>query len=175
MINWNKSAKLNNCCEDELKAWFERFPKSNKKIIAICDNPKCRKERELYNHLYHGLCQSCIAKERSRTPDARKDQSIRANKQFEDPKQRKMVSELHKGKITSDETKHKQSESHKNSSACKKARAKTIGGNDIVNHHIAYDFDRPHELTVKVTRTRHGQIHNPKGQGIHERGYSLID
>lgn len=32
-------------------------PKSNKKIIAVCD--KCGKIRELYKHGYHKLCKSC--------------------------------------------------------------------------------------------------------------------
>jgi hypothetical protein len=49
------------------------------------------------------------------------------------------------------------------------------GGNDIIGHHVAYDFDRPEAFVVDVARTFHGQIHNPKGQGVHERGYSLID
>lgn len=49
------------------------------------------------------------------------------------------------------------------------------GGDDIVNHHIAYDFGRFEALTVKITRKFHSQIHNPKGCQFGTRGYSLID
>ena len=48
-------------------------------------------------------------------------------------------------------------------------------GEIVVNHHIAYDFDHPELLTVRVTRRFHAMIHNPKGIPVTERGYSLID
>ena len=67
------------------------------------------------------------------------------------------------------------SEIIKNSNAHKAAMMKTRGGNDIVDHHISYDFGRPEALIVKVTRSFHGQIHHPKGIPLTERGYSLID
>ena len=59
MIDWQKSAKINNCSIDKLKTRFERFPESNKRIIAICDNPECKKERELYFYAYRDLCRTC--------------------------------------------------------------------------------------------------------------------
>lgn len=49
------------------------------------------------------------------------------------------------------------------------------GGNDIVDHHVAYDFGRLKALTVKITRSFHGQIHHPKGCKFGTYGYSLID
>ena len=52
---------------------------------------------------------------------------------------------------------------------------KMAGGDDIVGHYVAYDFGRPEALIVKVTRSFHGQIHNPEGCKFGTRGYSLID
>ena len=60
MINWNESAKLNNCTVDELKAYFEKFPKSNKKIIRICDG--CGGERKLCFVDHTDLCFKCACK-----------------------------------------------------------------------------------------------------------------
>lgn len=57
----------------------------------------------------------------------------------------------------------------------KYAKEVMTGGHDIVGHHVAYDFINPNDLVVNITRSFHGQIHSPKGQGAHERGYSLID
>jgi hypothetical protein len=48
-------------------------------------------------------------------------------------------------------------------------------GDDLVWHHIAYDFGRPEALRVRITRKFHGQIHKPKGIPISKRGYLLID
>ena len=49
-------------------------------------------------------------------------------------------------------------------------------GNVIVNHHIAYDFNRPEAMTVNITSRFHSSIHHPKGLQIGVgRGYSLID
>lgn len=63
----------------------------------------------------------------------------------------------------------------KNSEAHELSVEKQIGGNDLVDHHVAYDFGRPDALIVKVTRKFHGQIHHPKGIPLTVRGYSLID
>lgn len=52
MINWNKSAKLNNCTVEWLKARFGRFPSSNKKIVTNCNN--CNEERVLNFFDYRG-------------------------------------------------------------------------------------------------------------------------
>ena len=49
------------------------------------------------------------------------------------------------------------------------------GGFDLVWHHIAYNFNDPNALRVRITRKFHGQIHSPKGLPVTERGYSLID
>ena len=52
---------------------------------------------------------------------------------------------------------------------------KMRGGNDICDHHVAYDFLRPKALIVRITRSFHGQIHHPKGCKFGTYGYSLID
>lgn len=57
MINWIKSAELNDCIVDELKSWFENHPKSNKKIIRICDI--CGEEIEIYFGTNCNLCIKC--------------------------------------------------------------------------------------------------------------------
>ncbi len=64
MINWDESAELNNCTIEELKAYFERYPGSNKKIIRICDG--CGEKREMSFGDHHNLCVECtnIAPER---------------------------------------------------------------------------------------------------------------
>ena len=61
-INWEKSAEYHNKSIIELKAYFEKFSKSNKKIFVICD--ECKYERLIRYNTYqdHGLCLSCIQK-----------------------------------------------------------------------------------------------------------------
>ena len=60
MIDWKKSAELNKCSIDNLKLRFEKFPKSNKKVIAICDD--CGKIRNLYFSYYSNICKMCWGK-----------------------------------------------------------------------------------------------------------------
>ena len=67
------------------------------------------------------------------------------------------------------------SEIMRNSKAHKAASERKRGGNDLVWHHVSYDFGRPNALRVRITRKFHAKIHNPKGLGIHQRGYSFID
>lgn len=62
MINWNESAKLNNCTVDELKVYFDKYPGSNKKIIRICDG--CGDGRKIGFGDHHNLCHKCA----NRTP-----------------------------------------------------------------------------------------------------------
>jgi len=78
MINWVKSAELNNCTVDTLKSWFERYPGSNKKIIRICDI--CGEEREIYFEHYCNLCVKCSNTNRS--PEYRKALSDAAIKRY---------------------------------------------------------------------------------------------
>ena len=69
MINWKKSAELNNMSINELKIYFKKYPKSHKKIIAICDTPDCEYERCVSYHAYRNLCKSCANKKRFEKPE----------------------------------------------------------------------------------------------------------
>ena len=76
MIDYDKSAILNNCSIDDLHVRFARFAKSNKKIVAICDN--CGSERNIEFSHYHDLCRVCVKK----TTEYRKLRSELTKKQF---------------------------------------------------------------------------------------------
>ena len=65
MIDWEKSAELNNTTIEKLQKRFKKFPKSNKLIIRICD--ECGKIDKIkfveYNKVkYFNLCRSCSVK-----------------------------------------------------------------------------------------------------------------
>lgn len=82
MINWNESAKLNNCTVDELKARFERFPSSGKRIIRICDS--CGGEQEMRFADRSDLCHKC-ANDTSKHCKAISDALIKYNAKEMDP------------------------------------------------------------------------------------------
>ena len=105
MIDWNKSAELNNMSVEDLKVWFDKYPGSGKRIIAICDNPDCEKERELYFRAYRSLCRKCANGDPDRCvafsktmdkywsdPDWCNEASKRTSKYFEDPKNHEKTS-----------------------------------------------------------------------------------
>ena len=95
-INWKKSAELNNCTVDELEIWFERFPKSNKRVIAICEGEDCEnnnKEREISFGSYKDLCGSCANKKRFKDPKEHEKTSETMKKYFEIPEARKKASD----------------------------------------------------------------------------------
>lgn len=58
MIDYERSAVLNNTSVDKLKKYFIRFPKSNKKIIRICDKCKRSYDKVRYNQR-NKLCKIC--------------------------------------------------------------------------------------------------------------------
>ena len=60
MIDWTKSAELNNCAVDELKARFERFPHSSKPIVSVCDY--CGNPRESFFYQHRDVCRKCVWK-----------------------------------------------------------------------------------------------------------------
>jgi len=64
MIDWNKSAKLNNTTVKKLQMKFEKFPKSNKNIVAICNI--CRRVKKIKKYQYRDLCHSCAAKQKQK-------------------------------------------------------------------------------------------------------------
>lgn len=166
MIDWIKSAKLNNCSVEELKVWFDKYPCTRKHIIAICDGVGCGKEREIRYRTYRDLCHSCGHK---------------TEKFCENQRQAQL------GKTHSDETKEKIGRASLERMPSHETREKQRQGvlkyyaemsdtkKQIVGHHIAYDFDRPEAFVVKITKSFHSSIHHPKGIPLTEHGYSLID
>ena len=89
MIDWKRTAKLNNCSIKELKDRFKRFPNSNKYIIAICDNLQCKKERKIKYQDYRDLCHKCAVN----TQEYSINRSKLTKKYWEDPKNHKEASE----------------------------------------------------------------------------------
>ena len=85
MIDWIKSAEQNGCSVEELKARFIRFPKSVKRVTAVCDI--CGYERCVDFRAYHDLCHDCAC----HTPDAIELHRRLANKQFSNPAAREAV------------------------------------------------------------------------------------
>ena len=169
MIDWDKSAKLNKMSEGDLKARFDRFPKSAKKIVSICDN--CDEEREVCFYAYHDLCNKCSVSD----PESRKKISDRAIERCANPEYRKQMSERSLEQWSDPIVRDAMSEIKRNSDPTKKNARKQIGGNDLCCHHIAYDFKDSEALIVRITRKFHSSIHHPKGIQLTERGYSLID
>jgi hypothetical protein len=86
MINYEKSAELNNCTIEELKIRFEKFPNSNKLIIRVCDN--CHKELKIKFQSYSDLCNLCS----KRTPEAREAARLKSLEQFSTQEARDITS-----------------------------------------------------------------------------------
>ena len=169
MIDWIKSAELNNCAVDELEVRFDKYPKSNKYIIRICD--KCKDSRKVKFNGYSDFCHDCATTTIEFREMVSKDR-IEYNK---DPEVRRKNSENGIKQYSTQEARDIQAKRIRNSVAAKIAVENQSGGLDLIWHHIAYDFGRPKALRIRITRKFHGQIHSPKGLGVHQRGYSLID
>ena len=58
MIDYEKSAELNNCTVEDLKIWFNKYPNSNKLIIRICDKCETSHDKVRYNQR-NKLCKIC--------------------------------------------------------------------------------------------------------------------
>ncbi len=162
MIDLIKSAGLNGMEPVELYIWLKKYPQSNRKVICYCND--CGKERLLTYDSYHGSCHSCGTIRRYNNPDERMKTGIATRKAIiDDPtileRRGEGISKAHKD----------------NPKLWYAAHEASRGGTDIVTHHIAYDFNNLGALTIKITRSHHGSIHNPKGLPLTERGYSLID
>lgn len=111
MIDWVRSADLNSVSVDALKKRFDRFPHSGKMVVAICDNPDCKKERVLRYDDYHEFCNKCAhtsdafrSKQSDNTiqqnidhPISTEDRSARAKQYYIDnPEMRVIASEKKK-------------------------------------------------------------------------------
>ena len=87
MIDWAKSAKLNDMSAKKLKTWFNRYPKSHKKVFAICDG--CNVGRVLNFSTYHSLCHACAVN----TPEYCKQRSENSKRYWSDQDTRDKMSE----------------------------------------------------------------------------------
>ena len=165
MIEWDKSAELNNCTIEWLKARFVRFPKSHKHIIRVCD--RCGDERSIEFCGYHELCQSCSEKKRYEDPKEHERHSAIMKKLYkENPAMGKMLSESQKKSFIDDPAR-----TFRMSNAMKKMWAenpeswndrneKQKGGNDIVMHHWLYDDADLSKYTMPMTRSEHTAMHH---------------
>lgn len=88
MIDWEKTADLNMCAIDELKAWFEIHPQSHKNVVAICDG--CGKIRKLGFDYYAPMCHLCS----KRTPEAREAARLKSLEQWSNPDMRKDMAKI---------------------------------------------------------------------------------
>jgi len=96
MIDWKRSAELNGMSEDKLRARFVRFPHSNKKIVAVCD--ECGKVRELSWGDYNSLCLKCSVN----TPEALEKNRLSTVEYFSHPENREKHSKMKKRAIEDD-------------------------------------------------------------------------
>lgn len=154
MLDYFKSAKLNNCTVDELKLWFSKHPSSGKIIISICDI--CNLERRGSFNQYRDLCPKCSV----RTLEARKANSSRQIEWYENnSKARKDASKRTTDHFKNQTNRDEMSEIIKNSEAAKINSKNQKGGNDICEHHYIYDHSDISKYTMKITRSRHGRLH----------------
>ena len=107
MIDWEKSAKLNNMSVDDLKMWFDKYPSSGRRIIAICEGLNCKnknKGREITFHGYTSLCKSCVNVESWKDENIRdkriKNITISTIKRWSNPDERKKASDYWMGRRT---------------------------------------------------------------------------
>lgn len=154
MIDYKKSAELNNCSIYDLKVRFKKFPSSSKKVVAICN--KCRKEREVRFVGYRDLCLKCSRKELT----YRFSISDRQIKRYTDPTNRKVMSDRSIEQWSSQEARDKLSEINLNSDAAKIASERQRGGFDLVCHHYLYDHADLSKYTMSMTRSEHAAMHN---------------
>lgn len=189
MINWDKSATLNEMGIEELKQWVEKYPSSAKRVITVCDS--CNEEREIYFNAYRGLCKRCAMNKESTVktlraaaihqwniPDARDRQSetmLQYNKEHpekgeahsrfmikhcEDPKVLDAMSERAiQYHIDHPEVAKDHGEKMKKSEAAKYEQDRQRGGNDIIQHHYLYDDSDLSKNTMLMTRSEHGKMH----------------
>lgn len=190
MIDWIKSAELNNCTVGWLKSRFVRFPKSNKKIITNCNN--CNEERKLNFCDYHGddcdLCHSCshntpeMLEIKSKVihqfyidnPEARESARLKTIEQMKDPKAReylrlKTIAQF-ANQIERDRLSKAIQNIHKtHPEIWNDANENMRGGNDIIMHHWLYDDADLSKYTMPMTRSEHMEMHNR----MREDGYKV--
>ena len=172
MIDWEKSADLNEMSVDDLKAWFERYPRSGKRIVAACDG--CGKGRNVSFSDYRGLCHSCAQKGYFEDHPECLDEHLRRMKEYwADHEHRKENSErriayFKKHPEARVEVSKKTIEQWSDPEVRDGMSRKMIeyyedpehcGENDIVGHHMIYDHSDLSKHTMKMTRSLHGRLH----------------
>jgi len=160
MIDWNKSAKLNNITVDDLKEYFDRFPGSHKRIIAICECDCCEhKEREISFGAYTDLCRSCSQKKSHRTTESKAIQSKASNKMYyDDPTIKERISSGLKRIHKIDPTiAQRMSESHKKRYEDPEERRKTGEAGKIARDKDP-DIVRRQMISIKKTHNDHPEL-----------------
>lgn len=175
----------------ELKAkqttdYYKEHPESgeahSKKLTQYyIDNPEAREAARLktIEQMSDPKVRDAISKRSIKVwedPEYKKSRSEAAIERCDDSKVRKAMSDRGiQYYVENPEARDRMSEIAKNSDVVKDAHKKQIGGEDLVWHHVAYDFLRPEALRVRITRKFHSSIHHPKGIQFSVHGYSLID
>lgn len=182
MIDWKKSAELNDCTVEWLKDRFKKFPNSNKKVWRVCEGKECDDERAIEFYQYSPLCQKCSLG----TPEVIEANRLRAIEQWSNPEIRSKVSKsLIQYNLEHPEMKEKHSifmKEYCNDSKWKKLQSEKmiryyydqdnrdaqserlknnpkLSGDSIIDHHYIYDHDNPEKYTMKVNRSKHFKIH----------------
>lgn len=91
MIDWAKSAELNGCMADDLKARFERFPNSEKLVWWVCEGD-CGVEKARPFRSCYAMCRPCS----KRTLKFRENARQKSIEQFSDPEAKKRLAEINK-------------------------------------------------------------------------------
>ena len=155
MIDWTKSADLNMCTIEWLKARFIRFSHSKKRIITICD--RCGVEREISFYQYRDLCHKCA----NGTPEHRAAMSaMKIQYHIDHPE----VGKAHSERLVQYYTDHPEagiahSEKLMMSDAMKAEQERQRGGNDMLNHHMIYDHADLTKHVMPMTRAMHSRLH----------------
>ena len=155
MIDWIKSAELNECTIGDLETRFRRFPQSNKEIVWNCD--VCDSVIETRFADYNsGLCNICS----KQTPEVREAARLKTIEQFSDPSQRDAARIKSIEQWSDQAAIDEMSEIVRNSVAHKAASLDQVGGYDIVGHHMIYDESDLTKHIMKMTRSMHTTLHN---------------
>ena len=60
MINWKKTAELNEMSVNDCKIYFDKYPQSQRKVVRIYDGIDCEREHIVPKQRSDKLCMSCV-------------------------------------------------------------------------------------------------------------------
>lgn len=182
MIDYEKSAEMNNCTVGELKTRFDKFPHSEKLVWWICDG-KCGTEGiRMFCESYR-LCGSCANLKRFEDPNELKKHSEAILKSYhDDPSLAQHRSEVMIKRFSDPDEHRKMSEAllkaHRDDpsiaeriseSTLKRYAEMDDPGLEIVWHHYLYDHADLSKHTMLMTRAEHTRMHNY----MREDGYKV--